>query len=88
MHREHAVLILIGRTSGVVRCFHIGKADAAHIVPIVERETAIATDEARVRRRLRLSFHCSIKCAEDPPYEHLIEQYALDMPSICTIKCA
>lgn len=47
---KHAVLTLIDRTSGEARSFHVDKATAADIVPIVRanvaKETTVATDEA------------------------------------------
>ena len=69
-HHKNAVLTLMDRTTGEARSFHIDKADAANIVPIVRqnvaRETAIVTDEANYYSQLnRDYFHVSVNHGQE-----------------------
>lgn len=77
-HHKNAVLTLIDRTSGEARSFHIDKADAANIVPIVRqnvaRETAVVTDEANYYHQLnRDYFHVSVNHGQE---EWAVEQFS------------
>lgn len=77
-HHKNAVLTLIDRKSGEARSFHIDKADAANIVPIVrqnvERETAIVTDEANYYSQLnRDYFHVSVNHGQE---EWAVEEFS------------
>ena len=60
-HHKHAVLTLIDRKSGEARSFHIDKVDAFAIVPVVrqnvQREAAVATDEAKHYAQLKQDYH-------------------------------
>ena len=60
-HHKHAVLTLIDRKRGEARSFHIDKVDAFAIVPVVrqnvEREAAVATDEAKHYAQLKQDYH-------------------------------
>lgn len=66
-HHKHAVLTLVER-KGSARSFHVDRADAASILPVVreniDKEAAINTDDARYYRPLRKDRkHASVKHA-------------------------
>ena len=72
------MLTLIDRQSGEARSFHIDRADAANIVPIVRqnvaRETAIVTDEANYYSQLnRDYFHVSVNHGQE---EWAVEEFS------------
>ncbi len=60
-HHKNAVLALIDRQTGEARSFHVDKADAQNIMPVVRaniaKETAIVTDEASHYRDLKRTHH-------------------------------
>jgi transposase-like protein len=69
-HHKNAVLTLVDRTTGEARSFHVDKADAESIVPIVRqnvaRETAVVTDEANYYSGLnRDYYHATVNHSQE-----------------------